>query len=177
MKQIKTKAWAHPDKNRCPVNAFRIFQDKRPTKVNKDDSPFFLSINHVVNRQYYHAWFKESPMGINTIYSLTSKLVNACPTILGERKLTNHSARKHLIQKLQDKGVENAQIMQISGHKNVASINSYSRLNEGQQRQISDVLNDTTGKTQYRPALHTTHENAQYHTHLAVKQLYQCPLR
>ncbi|CAC5407260.1 unnamed protein product [Mytilus coruscus] len=129
--------------------------------MTKDDSPFFLSINHVVNRQYYYAWLKESPMGINTIYSLTSKMVNACPTILGERKLTNHSARKHLIQKLQDKGVENAQIMQISGHKNVSSINSYSRLNEGQQRQISDVLNDTTGKTQYRLALHTTaHENA-----------------
>lgn len=117
--------------------------------MNKDDSPFFLAVNHVSNREYYHAWFKEMPMGINNIYSLTKKMVQSCPDIEGGRKLTNHSARKHLIQKLQDKGVENAQIMQISGHKNVASINTYSRLNEQQQKSISEVLTDTTGQTNY----------------------------
>lgn len=45
-------------------------------------------------------------MGINTIYSITSKMVNACTTITVEKKLTNHSARKHLIQRLQAKGVK-----------------------------------------------------------------------
>jgi hypothetical protein len=50
------------------------------------------------------------------------------------------------MQKLQDKGVQNAQIMQISGHKNVASINSYSRLNQNQQKNISKVLANTEGK-------------------------------
>jgi hypothetical protein len=46
----------------------------------------------------------------------------------------------HLVQKLQDKGVQNAQIIQISGHKNVASINSYSRLNQNQQKHILKVI-------------------------------------
>ena len=55
----------------------------------------------------------------------------------------------HLVQKLQDKGVQNAQIIQISGHKNVASINSYSRLNQNQQKNISKVLADTEGKILY----------------------------
>ena len=55
----------------------------------------------------------------------------------------------HLVQKLQDKGVQNAQIMHISGHKNIASINSYSRLNQNQQKNISKVLADTEGKILY----------------------------
>jgi hypothetical protein len=38
------------------------------------------------------------------------------------------------VQKLQDRGVQNAQIMQISGHKNVQSVNTYSRLNQNQQK-------------------------------------------
>jgi hypothetical protein len=37
----------------------------------------------------------------------------------------------------------------ISGHKNVASINSYSRLNQNQQKHISKVLADTEGKILY----------------------------
>jgi hypothetical protein len=37
--------------------------------MNKDDSPFFLAVDHVSNtREYHHAWFKEMPMGINNIY-------------------------------------------------------------------------------------------------------------
>ncbi|VDI58661.1 Hypothetical predicted protein [Mytilus galloprovincialis] len=34
MKQIKTKALANPDKNRCPVNAFRIFQTPTTSRVS-----------------------------------------------------------------------------------------------------------------------------------------------
>jgi hypothetical protein len=39
--------------------------------------------------------------------------------------------------------------MQISGHKNIASINSYSRLNQNQQTNISKVLADNEGKILY----------------------------
>jgi chemotaxis receptor (MCP) glutamine deamidase CheD len=42
--------------------------------------------------------------------------------------------------------MQNAQIMQISGHKNVQSVNTYSRLNQNQQKSISKVLSDTEGK-------------------------------
>ena len=69
------------------------------------------------------------------------KVVQSRPDIESGSKPTNHSERKHLIQKLQDKGVDNAQIMQISDHKNVASIKTYSRQ---QQRSISEVSTDTT---------------------------------
>jgi hypothetical protein len=70
-KEIKTTAWANDNPNRCPVNAFRILTSKRPAKMMKPDSSFFLSVNHVSDRQPHHAWFKETAMGVNHLYGLT----------------------------------------------------------------------------------------------------------
>jgi integrase len=42
------------------------------------------------------------------------------------KRLTSHSGRKYLLQKIREHNVEGTDIMQISGHKNVASINNYS---------------------------------------------------
>ena len=46
------------------------------------------------------------------------------------KRLTNHSARKYLLQKLRENNVEGTDSMQISGNKNVASINNYSKMSE-----------------------------------------------
>jgi hypothetical protein len=132
-KEIKTTAWANDNPNRCPVNTFRIFTSKRPAKMMKPDCPVFFSVNHGSDRQPH-------------LYGLTKNMIKSCPSIKDGRKLTNHSARRHLVQKLQDRVVQNAQIMQISGHRNVQSVNTYSRLNQNQQKSISKVLSDTEGK-------------------------------
>lgn len=52
------------------------------------------------------------------------------------------SMRKQLLQKLNDSGVPAHQIVQISGHKNVNSINNYSKLNAEQSKQISNILSN-----------------------------------
>jgi hypothetical protein len=57
--------------------------------------------------------------------------------------LTNHSARKYLLQKLREHNVEGTDIMQISGHKNVASINNYSKISEEKHKQILKILSNT----------------------------------
>ena len=101
-------------------------------ETTTNELPFFLSVNHVSYRQPHHAYFKETAMGVNHLYGLTKNMIKSCPSIQDGRKLTNHSARRHLVQKLQDRGVQNAQIMQISGHTNVQSMNTYSRLNQNQ---------------------------------------------
>jgi integrase len=132
-KEIKTTAWANDNPNRCPVNTFRIFTSKRPAKMMKPDCPVFFSVNHGSDRQPH-------------LYGLTKNMIKSCPSIKDGRKLTNHSARRHLVQKLQDRVVQNAQIMQISGHRNVQSVNTYSRLNQNQQKSIFKVLSDTEGK-------------------------------
>ena len=53
---------------------------------------------------------------------------------LNNERLTNHSARKHMIQKLNDHEIPPTHIMQLSGHRNVQSITNYSSLNLNQQK-------------------------------------------
>ena len=57
-----------------------------------------------------------------------------------KRKLVNHSTRKHLVQKLVDSNVPTTEIAQITGHKNINSINNYSALSNKKQQQISAIL-------------------------------------
>ena len=45
-----------------------------------------------------------------------------------DRKIVNHSTRKHLIQKLVDSEIPRNEIIQITGHKNINSMNNYSTL-------------------------------------------------
>ena len=47
-----------------------------------------------------------------------------------------------MVQKLNDAGVPPNQIIQVTGHKNVNSLNNYSSVNEVQQRDISRALNN-----------------------------------
>ena len=62
------------------------------------------------------------------------------------KKLTNTSARKHLLTKLSDSNIPDRQIVQISGHKNIASINSYAQMSRKRQNEISDISSNS-GKT------------------------------
>jgi hypothetical protein len=53
--------------------------------------------------------------------------------------------------------------MQISGHRNVQSVNTYSRLNQNQQKSISKVLSDTEGKVVFdkgKPSENTNSNNS-----------------
>jgi hypothetical protein len=59
------------------------------------------------------------------------------------KRLTNHSANKYLLQKLRENNVEGTAIMQISGHTNVASIHNYSTMSEERHRKISNILSNT----------------------------------
>lgn len=53
--------------------------------------------------------------------------------------------------------------MQISGHTNFQSVNTYSRLNQNQQKSISKVLSDTEGKVVFdkgKPSENTNSNNS-----------------
>ena len=59
------------------------------------------------------------------------------------KRITNHSARKTLVQTLQDNNVPPTQIVQVTGHKNLQSVNNYSTLGDRQQESISSILSST----------------------------------
>lgn len=106
--------------------------------MKSDDSPYYLAINYTRLANSSKPWLKAAPMGSNKLSSLMKTMAEKAG--LNAENLTNHSARKRMIQKLNDQDVPSTHIMQISGHKNVQSINNYSSLSEKQQRNISNIL-------------------------------------
>ena len=69
-------------------------------------------------------WFKSQPVGVNKLNILMKEMTETA----GISVKTNHSARKTLVQKLQDNDVPPNQIVQITGHKNLQSVNNYRSL-------------------------------------------------
>ena len=55
-------------------------------------------------------------------------------------KKTNHSARKTSIQTLLHADIPPTEVMQISGHKNIQSLNAYSEVSENQHQSMSHIL-------------------------------------
>ena len=60
---------------------------------------------------------------------------------------TNHSGRKKLVQKLRDNDVPPNQMVQVTGHKNLQSVNYYSSLRERQMENISKILSSSSSTT------------------------------
>ena len=59
---------------------------------------------------------------------------------------TNHSGRKTLVQKLQDNNVPPNQIVQVTGHKNLRSVNYY-KTRQRQMENIPKIMSSSSSKT------------------------------
>ena len=62
-------------------------------------------------------------MGVNKLNALLKTMAQKAE--LDTSNLSNHNARKRMIQKLSEQNVPPTHIMQVSGNKNVQSINNY----------------------------------------------------
>ena len=127
------------------------------------DAPFYLAVNHTRKKGSAKKWFKSAPVGSNKLNTLMKTM--ASKANLNNERLTNHSARKHMIQKLNDHEIPPTHIMQLSGHRNVQSITNYSSLNLNQQKNMSGILSRTSqtqmttstgarGSDKWRPHFH-----------------------
>ena len=147
VRPIKPKAFATSDlpRERDPVVVFKIYSEKRPESMNKPDAPFYLGVNHTTKNSD-KSWFKANAMGVNKLNSLMKTMAEKSG--LDNSHLTNHSARKRMIQTLNDKDIPPSHIMQLSGHKNVQSINNYSHVSQEQQKSMSRILSGSTSMLQ-----------------------------
>ena len=139
---VKPKMFSVPGSDRDPVKAYHLHASKKPEQMNSADRPFYFAVNYTKLAQSSKPWFEAAPMGINKFNSLMKTMAQKGG--LHAENLTNHSARKRMIQKLNDQEVPQTHIMQVSGHKNVQSLNNYSSLSEKQQRDISNIQSAST---------------------------------
>ena len=135
-RKIKPRKYSAPDlpAKRDPVRVYKFYASKRPESMKTDDSPFYLALNNIQPSSLsVKPWYKVQPIGVNKLSSLLKDMVNEARLGLENKRLTNHSARKHLVQKLNDNEIPPIQIMQITGHRNVNSVNNYSSLSDKQK--------------------------------------------
>ena len=116
-----------------------------------DESPFYLAVNNERPKPG-QMWFKCSPLGINSLRSMLKNMVQDSG-LDSDKKLVSHSTRKHLVQKLVDNEIPPNEIIQITGHKNVNSLNNYSSLSDKKQKQISAVLSNDASTSQTLSAI------------------------
>ena len=93
------------------------------------EAPFRLSISY--SKYSGRCSFKAGAMGINKLNSSMKTMANKAG-LDEKRRFTNHSARKTMIQKLNDSNVPPTYIRQLSGNRNMQSVNNYSSVSKKQ---------------------------------------------
>ena len=86
-------------------------------------------------------WFMSASMGVNKLSTIIKTMDSKAN--LNDERLTNHSVRKHMIQKLNDNEIPPTHIMQLSRHRNVQSISYHSSLHLNQKKMLF-ILSDTS---------------------------------
>ena len=107
----------------CYARILNVYKSKRPSHL-REGGPFYLQ--PLICLQSY-IWFSVTRMGENTIGDLMKDMKNNSPLrlICPDKKLTNHSARKTLVKKLQKNGVQSTEIISITGHSTTKGLQSY----------------------------------------------------
>ena len=155
VRKVKPKMYEQPSlpPERNPVFVYKFYKAKRPNETLVEDAPFYLAVNHVSSEQLAFPdtkWFKPQPMGVNKLNSLMKECAAAAG--IGENKrITNHSGRKTLTQTLLNHDVPPTQIIQVTGHKNLQSVNNCGAMGERQQENVSSILSATSTTSAAQP--------------------------
>ena len=113
-----------------PIVVYKLYAEKRPEKMNEDDSPFYLAVNNNLKAESLQTkeWFKIGPVGINKLNSLMKTMAQKAG--INNERLQNHSGRKTVIHTLSENDIPPTHIAQLSGHKNLKSIKNYSKMKQ-----------------------------------------------
>ena len=109
---------------------------RRPDAMKDPDAPFFLAINHK-RKPENPVWHQKSAMGKNETGKFLSKAAKNSGI---EGNITNHSVSRTCISRLMDANIPSNYVAQLSGHKNLKSLDSYKTASRIHQRKMSNVL-------------------------------------
>lgn len=121
---------------RCPVEIFRKYLSHRPEGL-QNKGPLYLS---TISNPKSHIWYKNQKMGVNRIGEMMRRIVSNT-NIAETKRLTNHSARKTSVKKLDDADVPREKIMAVTGHRNEKSLDDYvDSMNNKQSKHLSEII-------------------------------------
>ena len=133
---------------RCPVALFREFIRRRPSTVQQS-GPFYLAIK--TNRHGDdETWYKAQPKGVNKINSMMKCIIAGTSLETSEKRFSNHSARKTVVNKMKKASLERSAIAKVTGHRNIQSLDDYEEADEVERRSLSWAIsgrNNQGGET------------------------------
>lgn len=155
VRAVPPKMFATDQTERDPVAVYKFFARKRPEEMNQDDAPFYLAVNNGLKADSLarKSWFKSGAVGVNKLNGLMKTMVQKAG--IENDRLRNHSGRKTMIQTLSENDIPPTQIAQLSGHRNLKSIENYSTVSTKQQMHMSKVLSGVVAGTPASPCSET----------------------
>ena len=150
------KMFATDESERDPVVVYKLYARKRPKTRNYDESPFYLAVKNTLKEESLQTkeWFKAAPVGINKLNSLMKTMAKKAG--INNERLRNHSGRKTMIQTLNENDIPPTHIAQLSGHKNLKSLENYSKVSTRQEMQMSKLLSGYTSGSATKTSFHKT---------------------
>ena len=132
---IPPKMFATDGSEKDPIVVYKLYAQKRPEKMLEDDSPLYLAINNNLKAGSLQTkeWFKTGPVGINKNKLNSLMKTMAQKAGINNERLRNYSGRKTMIQTLSKNDIPPTHIAQLLGHKNLKSIENYSKVSTKQQ--------------------------------------------
>lgn len=140
--------WSTDGGPRDPVYLFKLWLSKRPSQL-RDNGALYLSI--IPRPKKVDEWYTKVRMGINTISKLMPTMAVSLQT---NKKLSNHSTRKTVVQKLKKSGQPRHKIKEVTGHACESSLDDYDSLDEDEKKQLSHIISgykDTDTVVETRP--------------------------
>lgn len=143
---------------RCPFFFYKAFRSHRPTEMNNPEAPFYLAIKHK-RKPSDTVWYVNAPLGKNSI----GKFLKTAAKRTGlQGNVTNHAVRKTSIGRLLDADVPFNYVAQLSGHKNLKSLDSYKSASLLHQRKMSLVLSRSEHMEHNKQRACSSYSNCQY---------------
>lgn len=153
---------------RCPVALFRKYLSRRPQTLQRS-GPFYLSVKSN-RRANDEIWYKVQPMGVNKINSMMKDIIAGTSLETSEKRFSNHSARKTVVNQMKKANLERSAIAKVTGHRNIQSLNDYDEADEDEQRDLSWAISKRNRQGEQNPATSSItsamipHMSSQAHT-------------
>ena len=131
----------------CPVQLFKLYLSKRPADM-RESGRFYLQPKQRACKGN-SAWYNRTPVGKNSLSSMMKDLVSG--TDIDPSKLTNHSGRKTLVQKMKKAKVPESSIIKVTGHSTTGGLRNYDPGDEGEFRAMSSAISNTPAVSRKQP--------------------------
>lgn len=134
-KNLSDSKWLIPNKQNedlCPVRLFNKIMEKRTANITS--RKLFLTPN-----KYWllnSVWYKNMPIGINHLSKWTRIGADKIGLDTKEKRFTNHSNRSSTVSNLSKAGANLQEIIKITGHTTISSLEPYLKLNEQHHSRI-----------------------------------------